>query len=223
MKYYLRGLGLGILVTAIVMGLAASRRKTMTDEQIIARAKQLGMIEDTVLAASSSEEENTSNEDEPENTVQDDQNQETDHDGSLEVPDDDAETKTIPDTGTGDTDTEDAAIEDVSSENDNPTDDTSGDDSQQPDEEQENAEAEEAETMENGNRSNVPIIITIGRGDGSYTVSKKLEEAGAISSASDFDNYLCKNGYDKRIRSGTHTIPPDASDEQLARIITGME
>ena len=49
-KYYLRGLGLGIAVTAAIMGIMTSREKTMTDQEIIARAKELGMVENTVLS-----------------------------------------------------------------------------------------------------------------------------------------------------------------------------
>ena len=45
LKYYLRGLGLGIVVTAIIMGIVSSRSSAMTDDEIIARAKQLGMTE----------------------------------------------------------------------------------------------------------------------------------------------------------------------------------
>ncbi|MBD5445390.1 MAG: endolytic transglycosylase MltG, partial [Lachnospiraceae bacterium] len=60
-------------------------------------------------------------------------------------------------------------------------------------------------------------------GDGSYTVSKKLADVGAIVSAGDFDTFLCNNGYDKKIRTGTYTIPANASEEQMARIITGAE
>ena len=54
-KYYLRGLGLGIVMTAIIMGVALSGNKTMTDEEIIARAKELGMVENTVLSDSDNE------------------------------------------------------------------------------------------------------------------------------------------------------------------------
>ena len=67
------------------------------------------------------------------------------------------------------------------------------------------------------------MVVTIGSGDGSYAVSKKLADVGAISSPGNFDTFLCENGYDKKIRPGTYTIPADASDEQMARIITGAE
>ena len=52
LKYYLRGLGIGIVVTAVIMGVSAERQKpVMTDEQIIARAKELGMVEQEGILA----------------------------------------------------------------------------------------------------------------------------------------------------------------------------
>ena len=71
--------------------------------------------------------------------------------------------------------------------------------------------------------SGASTTITISSGDGSYTVSKKLADVGAVSSAESYDRFLCQNGYDKKIRTGTYVIPADASDEQMARIITGAE
>ena len=63
LKYYLRGLGLGIVVTAIIMGIVSSGSSAMTDEEIIARAKQLGMIEGRVLSEATQEEKETSGKD----------------------------------------------------------------------------------------------------------------------------------------------------------------
>ena len=50
MKYYLRGLGIGILVTTVILSLAGIGRKNMTDEEVIKRAKELGMVESTLLS-----------------------------------------------------------------------------------------------------------------------------------------------------------------------------
>ena len=46
LKYYLRGLGIGIICTAIIMGIALSgnKKETMTDTEIIERARLLGMV-----------------------------------------------------------------------------------------------------------------------------------------------------------------------------------
>ena len=44
LKYYLRGMGIGIILTAIVMGFALGGRKaTLSNAQIIERAKALGI------------------------------------------------------------------------------------------------------------------------------------------------------------------------------------
>ncbi len=46
LKYYLRGMGIGIVLTAIVMGFAlGGRKKAISDAEVIERAKALGMVE----------------------------------------------------------------------------------------------------------------------------------------------------------------------------------
>ena len=51
LKYYLRGMGIGMIITAIVMGIALNGRKeTLSDAEIMARARELGMIDSTVLS-----------------------------------------------------------------------------------------------------------------------------------------------------------------------------
>lgn len=46
LKYYLRGLGVGIVCTAIIMGIATSgkSKEKLTDAEIIERARLLGMV-----------------------------------------------------------------------------------------------------------------------------------------------------------------------------------
>lgn len=47
LKYYLRGMGIGIILTAIVMGFALGGRKAaISDAEVIQRAKALGMVEE---------------------------------------------------------------------------------------------------------------------------------------------------------------------------------
>lgn len=273
LKYYLRGLGLGIAITAIVMGIASSKNKTMTNEEIIARAKQLGMTENTVLdeinhkddeqdvdktddSTNANKTDDSGKTDIDENTKSDSANLPTDTDDSntSQNPDSaenvanasdivknetsdvlgrnsqtgvrktdsgvdaeagDAESKTDskdtePKTDSPDTDTK----------TDNPDTDTKTD---SPDTDNKTDSTETKPSGADTTSSDKPMVITIGRGDGSYAVSKKLADVGAIESAGDFDTYLCSNGYDKKIRTGTYTIPANASEEQMARIITGAE
>lgn len=65
LKYYLRGLGIGIIVTTIILMISFSKKdKSMSDEEVIARATQLGMVmkEET---GSQSQETETPSETEP--------------------------------------------------------------------------------------------------------------------------------------------------------------
>ena len=49
LKYYLRGLGIGIIVTAAIMSVT-KKTEELTDAEIKMRALELGMVEENVLA-----------------------------------------------------------------------------------------------------------------------------------------------------------------------------
>lgn len=54
LKSYLKGLGLGIIITTIVLLVATNLKdNSMSDEDIIKRAKELGLVESTTLTPSS--------------------------------------------------------------------------------------------------------------------------------------------------------------------------
>lgn len=45
LKYYLRGLGIGIVVTTVILAISFARQdSSMTDGEVIARARELGMV-----------------------------------------------------------------------------------------------------------------------------------------------------------------------------------
>ena len=48
LKYYLRGLGIGILITTIIfiIGIHVNQDQMFSDEEVIRRAKALGMVMD---------------------------------------------------------------------------------------------------------------------------------------------------------------------------------
>ena len=48
-----------------------------------------------------------------------------------------------------------------------------------------------------------------------------LKKAGLVKDSAAFDAYLCSKGYDKILRTGKHVIPAGASEEQIAKILTG--
>lgn len=216
-KYYLRGLGIGIVMTAIIMGIALSGPRKMTDEEIIKRARELGMVEDTYLLDTEADEEQMEQnieDGEPEGTTQ-----QTVAEPEPESPQ--AVEDTIPQT------VEPAeeplpVVEPVEEEPDEADIESEGSQSLPETKPKENTN--EMTRQDDMKPSSTKVEkVTIVSGDGSYTVALKLKEAGVVTSAETFDTFLCEKGYDKKLRTGTFQIPADASDEQIARIITGQE
>ena len=193
LKYYLRGLGIGIFVTAIIMGVAFQNKKPMTDEEIKARAKELGMIENSVIADLADKEE----------LIEDVSGDEQEGiDTNVKEPDTTQET-------------EQETNQETNQENETdkePVKETE----KQP---EEDSEADKEPPKEE-NQNKGTITITVGSGDSSWTVSKRMEEAGLIESAKDFDTHLCRYGYDKKISVGSYKIPVTATHEEMAKILT---
>lgn len=266
-KYYLRGLGIGIAVTAIIMGIALSGDRKMTDAEIIARAKELGMVENTVLSEEEDQDASGVGAADPEaagdtesagkqdtaagqditegqditagqdiaagQDITADQEAAGDAE-KAEKPDAAADQETAAQQDTAGEDSADTASADDASDEltaDGPAQETPQDealpeeeDGAQEDEPGQSAEQQSQEDgADAGAVSSEQKTITINSGDGSYTVAKKLQDAGVVISAETFDDYLCEHGYDKKLRTGTFSIPADAGDEQIARIVTGRE
>lgn len=64
------------------------------------------------------------------------------------------------------------------------------------------------------------VEIQIVRGDSSVSVSRRMFEAGLVESAVEFDKYLCENHYDKYISVGTYEIEMGSDFETMAEIIS---
>lgn len=64
------------------------------------------------------------------------------------------------------------------------------------------------------------VTLVISRGESSVTVSKNLQELGLVEDYKAFDRFLCDNGYDHSISTGTYEIPVDATQEEIAKIIS---
>ncbi len=202
LRYYLRGLGMGMIAAALVLGLRADAAISMTDAEIMEKARQLGMVESSSLVLS-----------------------------DLKAPEqnpaqpDNVEPGNVEPARPENADPEDADI--TEPENINP-DGTDPEDANVA--EPENTEQEGTAPQDTGSDmsdkkdviySDDPVQFTIDEGTNSYTVSKNLVEAGLIKDVVSFDSYLIENGYSKSIRSGTYEILPGTSEKDIARIITG--
>ena len=185
LKYYLRGLGIGILITTVILSLAGIGRKNMTDEEVVKRAKELGMVESTLLS------------DLPDQTKAEEVRP-TEPETSLQSETSEQENSAEPEAGAG--------PEESASTPETPV-----------------APEETPVSPEDGNPdtpAGETVTLVIGRGESSTTVSKNLKKAGIVEDAAAFDRFLCNNGYDKKIITGTYEIPYGASEEEIAKIIT---
>ena len=194
LKYYLRGLGIGIMVTAVILSVAfGSRKETLSDREIMERATELGMVSESGSLAEMEKKENAETPEEPQATPETSPKA-TPETSPKATPE--ASPKTTPEA------TPKATPEATPKATPEAT--PAAPDVTEP--------VQAAKT----------VVIEVKSGEGSYTVCQKLEKEGLISSASDFDTYLCSNGYDRKLRVGSHEIPADAEPERIARIMCGM-
>ncbi|MCR4756330.1 MAG: hypothetical protein K5792_00860 [Butyrivibrio sp.] len=244
LKYYLRGIGIGVILTAIVMGFALGGRKTtMSDAEVIERAKELGMtdggvLSDTVNEGDEVEESNTSSSDQALDEAGKEISKEIDEAfasanesasflASKEEEGKDKEAKE-------EKPVTEASFE-ASKELDSEKTSTKVEDKKEEPKEvateaastenvQEVAQAEEkpAESTDNDQTpdSGTTKTVTIPGGKSSDAVAQILYEAGVIDNAVSFNRYLIDKGLDRIIRSGTRTFPAGSTYEDVAYIIT---
>ena len=205
-QYYLRGLGIGIIVTALVMGITKDRKEPLTEAEIRAMALEIGMVDSNSLkltdTQASGEPDSFSGTPEPGEPSGDE--------GPGEG--EDGEEPEEPEEPSGD---ERPGEGEDGEEPGEP----SGDERQEEGEDGEEPEEPE-EPSGDGGQPDEGITVEIEPGAGSRAICRMLEEAGLIEDADSFDRYLIDNGYSKRIRMGTYVIIPGTDPEEIARIIT---
>lgn len=204
-KPYLRGLGIGMIVTALILHFSMKNANDsgMTDSEIKARAAELGMIENTVLSNTVSQE-----------SVSVDFSEIIEGDDETEpVTEPSIETVTEPD--------DQPSEEPLAEPSDVPTPLPSPEPSValSPSPSPSVAPSVTASPADSDTPVNY-VTVTVVSGDSSYAVAKKVYDAGLVSSTALFDQYLCANGYDRFISVGQHRIPVDATDEEIAKILT---
>ncbi len=199
LKYYMRGLGIGIIVSAILMGFITKNKGDMSDEEIKARAAELGMVEEQMTLADMR-----------------DNLQSTQGPADAEPTASVAPQEVIP--------TVEPTI--VPTHEPVPAKTPTPQPTEFPIQESDSTETpapkptEEPKTTDKPKDSEEIIIIQIERGDHSERVSRKLEEAGLIQNAMAFNSYLKKKKLEGIIDVGTFEIPMGTSEEEIARIIT---
>lgn len=220
LRYYFRGLGIGILVTALIMGMTSKAGHPLTDAEIRAKALALGMVDPNSISlgslgggASNGVEHGdvpaTGSDKDGEDNGQDQDTPETAKPSETPGAQGAQETE-----GTAEPEISSSPLVSVAPES-SPTNAPSSTPAATP--------TLTPVVSPSPAPDPVPTIetvtILIVRGDSSYTVSRRLEEAGLIENARDYDAYLVDNGYSKTIRTGTYKIPVNATWEEIAKII----
>ncbi|MBQ7464313.1 MAG: hypothetical protein IJS86_05590 [Lachnospiraceae bacterium] len=282
LRQYLRGLGLGIIVSTLIVSAGKSGRAAeLSNDEIKARAKQLGMVDsdemllskaqslaketedkdraekekkekETMEPVSGNEASDEKDKDEPavsENEVSGNRTSvSSEKTGKASSADEGMIEGSFLGAGAGSSDPKDA-VKTQNTQKDSSGAKASGNDvsAAKPSEDGEerrqtvtvaelesrNSDAgraagngekvEEARPADEGSVKPAakPVSVTIVKGESSTAVAKKLQNAGVINDAAQFDSYLCLNGFDRKLVTGAHSIPAGASAREVAEIITG--
>lgn len=223
LKYYLRGLGLGIIVTAVIMGIAAGRNKeSLSDAEIKERAKELGMVEQSGVLSE----------------LEGGTEAEAGSPLKTEAPAED--TAASPAAAQTALPAKETALPSTTPKaSEKPKESTAPKASEMPkkSEAPKNSPTPVPTTAPAASPKPVPsptpkstaspqqeasatVSIEIKSGESSTTVCRRLEEAGLIASAADFDAFLYQHGYDKKMKVGVHEIPAGAEPETIAELLT---
>lgn len=208
LKYYLRGLGIGIIITTIVLMIAnAGHRKELTDAEIIKRAEALGMVmEQKPLLPGSKQNEDT--EEEQETAVSENSEWMTETESEMLT---DSE---------GIVETEQVSEFEVETEtqSEQPIEvevETEGQSEQVSEIETETDAENESEMLTDGETYHLVILS----GEMPRVICTKLEENGVVESASALRQYLDEVGFVKYIKPGEYDIPYGSTNEEVYQIL----
>ena len=195
LKYYLRGIGTGMIVTTLILAISFSFRKPeMTDEEIRQRAQALGMVMQ-----------------EDSQTTEEKKVQETEEQGTMTPPADTQATgQEAPSAGTP------TAEQEVP-----PTD--AGTTAQTPQEpaQPDNAQGtpENGVSADQSGETGGSFHLVIESGDVCRIVCEKLQKNGLIADAQAMRSHMSELGYANSIRAGAYEIPYGLTMEEVAQVI----
>ena len=238
-RFYMRGLGIGILVTALIL-IAVNLKNNkgeMTDAEIRERAAALGMVDANsysltdAASAMNAEKEDAAETGEPQtdehetdelNEVNPEEGTASEEEAGSET---EAEEAKPEETEAEEVKAEETKPEETEAEEVKP-DETKVEEAGPEETKAEETKPEETKTEEPAAQETKPaegskVTISIARGAASETAAATLAGAGLIEDAADFNSYMIRNGYDRRIHPGTFEILMGSSYEEICKIIAG--
>lgn len=222
LRYYLRGLGIGMLVAALVLILSGNTGGKMSDEAVRHRAAELGMVEKdkTVLGDIGSEDSDGQPEDAGQNAGAEDAAVSEEENGGAAG---EADAGPGEESAEGLSETEEDAEAEVSEETPEASEAAAAAEEQSLAEQIEQRADEVVDRAKEVAENSVPentVTFEVRQGDTSISVARRAKEMGLVESAEDFDVFLCRNGYDKRISIGSYEIKAGATEKEIADIVT---
>ena len=221
LKSYLSGLGLGIIVTALILSIAGGK-KEMSDDEIMSRAQELGMTDTAEVLTKETDSTSakvtgtTAAKTVSTTSVTSTEKAKT---AASVTSTEKAKTATsVTSTEKAKTATSSSSTEKAKTAK---TTATSSSSTQVASTSSQKKVSTSSKKETEAGTAGKTQTITIVAGDSSYSVAQKLEKAGLVESAAEYDSYLCANGYDRKIRTGTFTVTDGDSKEQIANAITG--
>lgn len=237
LKYYLRALGIGIIVATLLTGYSRRGQAQMTDEEILQRAAALGMTErqGTLLAdianaapqptaeppAMPTEEPTAAPMVEPTAAPTVEPTTATTTEPNATPTEEPTTTPMVEPTAAP---TEEPATTPMAEPTTAPT----AEPTTAPTTEPTATPMVEPTTEPTAEPTAAPtdaptgdtVTLVIRRGESSITVSKSLQELGLVEDYKDYDKFLCDGGYDHYISAGIYEIPINSSYEEIVRIIS---
>lgn len=194
-KSYLRGLGMGMVITTIIlMATFAQNNKKPTNAEIASMARELGMVETSAFLSS--------------------QNR-TEGEGETKP----AMTEGATDSNTG-LPTEGGISEPTEGDTGEPTEAPTESGTGEPTE----AGASEPAGQNGGTSvTGEQIIVEMNNFKQAYVAAELLESAGVIDDSEEFTKYMVENGYSRRLFNGTYTFTKGMTYEQVANILGRVE
>lgn len=224
LKYFLRGLGIGIVVTTIILAISHNAGRRMSDSEVIGRAKELGMAYTTAAQENSTESaaETTETETDTTEPVTTGQESTTDTEAgsTAETESSEASATAQETTGVRETTTQQETTTQETTIQETTTTRAAQESTAETTHEASTTETEttqaENESTETEASTVITYTLTIASGMSSNTVCDILKKNGIIADSGDFDRFLVSSGYADRIRVGSFEVNSGMSYDELA-------
>ncbi len=237
LKYLIRGIGIGVFAAGAVALIVSLTAGKMSDEQVLARARELGYEDRNVVI------QEIRNEDGPVKLTD-----QTPANSTKDTSEKNIATEVLPDGVENSESTSQVTSEDKKAEEEAKKaeeeakkkaeeeakkaeeEKKKAEEAKKAEEEKKKAEEEakkaeeekkkaEEEAKKQSQATGETVTITVKSGQFSDTVAKMCETAGLVDSAAKFDDFMCKNGYSGRISVGDHKIAKGSSYEEIAKAL----